>query len=74
MGKFASDPDYSVRWPVSVLRSELNRLIMGARDHGETADWKQEVELLLRQAFSSAVPREDFAKLGSGSDYGDEPF
>lgn len=75
MGRFVSDPDYTVRWPGSVLRHELDRLIMRGRVHGETEDWRQEVELLLRQAFSSSVPAEDFGKLGTVAwDYGDEPF
>lgn len=75
MGKFVSDPDYTVRWPVSVLGPELERLVARGRVHGETDEWRQEVELLLRQGFSGSVPAEDFAKLETVSwEYGDEPF
>ena len=75
MGRFVSDPDYTLRWPVSLLRSELNRLIMRGRIHGETPEWQQEVELLLGQSFASSIPAEDFAKLSSGGwEYDDEPF
>lgn len=75
MGRFASDPDYTMRWPMLILRSELDRLIVRGRVHGETQEWRQEVELLLRQAFSGSVPAEDFAKVAAGHwDYDDEPF
>lgn len=75
MGRFTSDPDYAVRWPLPILRAELDRLIVRSRVHGESQEWQQDVELLLRQAFAGSVPAEDFAKAGAIRwDYGDEPF
>lgn len=75
MGRFASDPDYMVRWPLPILRAELDRLIGRGRVYGESQEWRQEVELLLGQAFSGSVPAEDFAKADASPwDYGDEPF
>ncbi len=63
MGRFASDPDYTLRWPPEVLRNELQRLTLRARQYGESGEWREEVDLLLRQAFPSNVPVEDFRSL-----------
>jgi len=75
VGRFADDPDFARRWPEAVIAYELRRLItIGERD-GIDHDWTQEVELLNQQAFSSAVPVEDFRRATSQSwAYDDEPF
>jgi hypothetical protein len=76
MGRFAGDPEFTLRWPPSLLRKELRRLIDRARREGMTRDWQGEVELLLRQAFRSPVPQEDFGSLVNGVKVldDDEPF
>lgn len=75
MGRFANDPDYTLRWPSSVLDGELRRLIRRAETEGGGPEWQDEVRLLLRQAFSSTVPVEDFERVVDTYDaFGDEPF
>lgn len=54
------DPDYELKWPGHIFRDELRHLIQRARDLGMTAAWQDEVEQLLRQAFASDRPAEDF--------------
>ena len=55
--------DYELAWPRDLVRDELGDLI---NSDGEK-DWSIKVELLLRDAFSSAIPAQDFASIvGSG--------
>lgn len=51
-------PDYELRWPREIFRSELD-LLLGA-DAMERAEWTDEVELLFTEAFVSDTPRYDF--------------
>ena len=76
MGRFAGDPDYALHWPVVIARDELQRLIIRGERDGMTTQWRDEVERLLQQAFSSTVPSEDFTHLNSQavSQYDEEPF
>lgn len=75
MGRFASDPDFALTWPRDVFADELRRLIAVAERDGQSAEWTQEVELLLEQAFSSTVPRDDFSRLNAATwAFDDEPF
>jgi len=71
--------DYTLRWPTSIVADEVRQLLSRAEAEGVTSDWREEVELLLRQAFVSTVPVEDFdeAQRSRPPDlvYGDEePF
>ena len=63
LSNFLADPDYVLRWPASVFADEATRLVRRARANGTGTDWQEEVLLLLRQAFSSVVPREDFKRV-----------
>jgi len=75
MGRFADDPDYTLRWPPDIFEDELRRLIRRAESEGRGSEWRDEVCLLLRQAFSSTVPFEDFERVVDNfEDFGDEPF
>lgn len=78
MSDFVGDPDYALRWPPAVFADETARLVRRGREFGTGTDWQDEVLLLLRQAFSSVVPRDDFKRaLAAGRDapsYDEEPF
>lgn len=60
MSEWSSDPDYTLRWPPDVFAEEVRRLIKRAEQNLSGRDWEDEVETLLRQAFGSEVPIEDF--------------
>lgn len=74
------EPDYVLRWPPATFRAEVERLVRIGREHGCVGSWKDEVETLLRQAFGSEVPVEDFGRemerhaAPYGYDPGEEPF
>lgn len=55
-----NDPEYETRWPHDILAAQLDRLIVRGRVAGTDADWRDEVETVLRQAFTSPVPARDF--------------
>lgn len=75
VGIFAGDSDFALRWPEAVLAEELRRLIVIGERDGLDSPWSDEVELLLQQAFSSAVPAEDFRRVMSKRKvYDSEPF
>lgn len=72
---FVKDPDYRLRWPNHIFAAELQRLIGRAKATGLTLEWREEVELLLKQAFASAVPTEEFHRLAEYEKrFGEEPF
>jgi hypothetical protein len=77
---YMKDPDYMLRWPPELFTEEIDRLIRRAMNFGLGAEWQEEVELLLRQAFSSPVPAEDFKKTFdlrasmAARDLDEEPF
>ncbi len=72
---FVKDPDYRLRWPNHIFAAELQRLIGRAGATGLTPEWREEVEQLLKQAFASAVPTEEFHRLGEYEQlWGGEPF
>ena len=74
------DPvDYTLRWPNHIVADELQRLIALAESEGVTTEWLEEAGTLLRQAFSTVVPAEDFERVRGAASldpiYGDEePF
>lgn len=78
MSRFAGDPDYTLRWPRDIFIEELDRLLRRGETSGRDSDWEEEVAELLRQAFSSPVPANDFRKASSppaaGFDPNEEPF
>jgi hypothetical protein len=55
----SSGGDYEVAWPRDLIRDELGILINSEAQK----DWSVRVDLLLRDAFSSSVPADDFASL-----------
>lgn len=81
MDNLRNDPEFETRWPNETLGAELDRLIERGRGGRPNVDWQDEVETLLRQAFSSSVPQREFiAKWNESAPrfdpvYGDEePF
>ena len=77
MGRFSGNPDYGLDWPAAILRIELEALIDKASRVIDQREWRQEVTTLLRQAFVSDVPFEEFnGETGNaGQDWFlDEPF
>lgn len=77
---FVGDPDCSLRWPPSVFAEETERLVRRATAWGINDEWVEEVGLLLRQAFQSSVPTDDFTRVLEASRppsiyaLDDEPF
>lgn len=57
---FAADDDYALRWPADLFADVLRRLVNGARPTDQ--EWVEEVELLLREAFASTAPLEEFRR------------
>lgn len=80
MTDFVGDPDFTLRWPPEVFVEEAERLVRRGTARGAGHDWAEEVDLLLRQAFTSAVPADDFKQIMETATpsptYGndDEPF
>jgi hypothetical protein len=75
---FRRDAEYTLRWPAPILADELKRLVQVAEIDGVTPQWRDEVKLLLRQAFESHAPAEAFERASSRAIdpiFGDEaPF
>jgi hypothetical protein len=75
MTDFVHDPDFCLRWPNDLFADEVRRLIDRARTAGITSEWREEVEQLLRQAFVSSVPVQEFRRAQERVAYSDEePF
>lgn len=79
MDDLRNDPEYETRWPHDVLASQLDRLIASGRAGNIDSTWREEVQSILRQAFASSVPFDDFEEQWNASAtdpvYGDEePF
>jgi hypothetical protein len=78
--RLVRDPgDYMLRWPSHIVVDELQRLVTLGESEGDSPEWGEEVGTLLRQAFATSVPAEDFEQVRSTSPvdpiYGDEePF
>ena len=70
---FLNNPDYTLRWPPELFANEAKRLVRRGETLGAGIDWVYEVKLLLRQAFESSVPAEDF-ELMARQGIDDEPF
>jgi len=76
---FANNPDYALRWPPEIFAQELRLLINQATSYGIDDSWFEDVELLLRQAFDSQVPGDDFERVRRlpptpAYNYDEEPF
>ena len=83
MAYYDNNPDYTLRWPPKLFATEADRLVQRGEELGVDSDWQEEVVLLLKQAFMSQVPADDFARVArlSGefaelihNDLDDEPF
>lgn len=81
MSGFVGDPEFTMAWPPHLVTTELEALLAEAEREGPSSEWREAVEQLLRQVFSSAVPIEEFqracqapAALPPDSGYDDEPF
>ena len=59
----AKDPNYALRWPSDLFADEARRLVDKGRRRGVDREWWAEVGVLLRQAFTSQVPADDFGEL-----------
>jgi hypothetical protein len=57
--------DYELDWPAELLGSEL----LALRDHPHRAWTAGEVKLLLREAFHTNVPVNDFTRLSSAGEW-----
>lgn len=74
---FVDNADYTLRWPPEVFAKEVQLLVRRGSQFGMDDDWEEEVNLLLRQAFVSLVPAEDFERVPRyrrASIDDDEPF
>ena len=60
---FLDNADYTLRWPPEVFAKEVQLLVRRGSQFGIDDDWEAEVDLLLRQAFVSSVPAEDFERI-----------
>lgn len=75
------DPvEYTLRWPSRIVADEIEGLIALADAEGVSTEWADEVDTLLRQAFVSSVPAEDFQRVDAVANTGplydadEEPF
>jgi hypothetical protein len=57
--------DYELAWPRDLIRDEIGALI---NSHAQR-DWSVKVDLVLRDAFSTGVPAQEFEQL-AGADFG----
>jgi len=72
---FANDPDFRLRWPNHIFAAELRRLIGRGRTTGITTEWREEVEQLLQQSFTSSVPVREFRRSEKSlQDWDEDPF
>ena len=74
---FVDNADYTLRWPPEVFAKEVQLLVRRGSQFGIDHDWEEEVDLLLKQAFVSPVPAEEFARVPlyqRAPVYDDEPF
>ena len=60
---YDDNPDYTLRWPPELFALEAELLVRRGAELGTGSDWPEEVALLLRQAFVSPVPANDFDKV-----------
>ena len=78
MDDLKNDPEYQIRWPNDVLAAELDRVIARGRSGTPDTEWQDEVDTLLRQAFTSLVPQREFQDQWNQSsrkiNYDEEPF
>jgi hypothetical protein len=72
------DPEYEILWPNDILARAVDRLIERGHTDGRSTEWHDEVSTLLRQAFRSTVPAEEFQQCWDESaaryDPSEEPF
>ena len=63
MAYYDNNPDYTLRWPQELFAQEVELLVRRGDEMGAGSDWQEEVTLLLRQAFVSPIPADDFEKV-----------
>ena len=63
MAYYDDNPDYTLRWPSKLFALEAELLVRRGAELGTDSDWQEEVALLLRQAFVSPVPANDFERV-----------
>lgn len=63
MAYYDDNPDYTLRWPPELFALEAELLVRRGAELGTDSDWQEEVALLLRQAFVSLVPANDFERV-----------
>lgn len=75
MTVFSGNPGYALSWPPETLAEEVDSLAGSETASGMESEWVQEAMLLLRQAFTSPVPADDFWEVAGEIelfvDYGD---
>ncbi len=78
--QFRSNADFTLAWAPHLVAEEMRRLIGNAELDGETPSWRNEVTLLLQQAFTTDAPSEEFENVrrSNSSNYltasDEEPF
>ena len=60
---FLDNPDYTLRWPSELFADEVRRLLTRAYQFGRTREWDDEIDHLLREAFTSPAMARDFGEL-----------
>ena len=63
MAYYDNNPDYTLRWPKDLFAQEVELLVRRGDEMGAGSDWQEEVAVLLRQAFVSPIPVDDFEKV-----------
>ena len=68
MTRFSGNAGYVLFWPAEFLVKEIESLILRNPAHGLDWEWVQEAALLLRQAFTSQTPANDFTAVAGAID------
>ena len=68
MIEFVGSSGYALWWPKSLFVDELEGLSSRGTDSCFDREWVDEVELFLRQAFTSRVVADDFRRVFDGWD------
>lgn len=68
MTRFSGNAGYALFWPPDFLVQEIESLIRRHPGPGLDWEWVQEAMLLLRQAFTSQAPANDFMEMAGAID------
>jgi hypothetical protein len=63
MPKFAEDPNFTLAWPATIVRAEIDRITAATTRDGNVEAWRDQIDLLLRQAFRSPEVAVEFARV-----------